>query len=65
MTSYLHLTGYIFLLKKKKQASDSKLYLLDNEFLSRQLPGEVVDHLKFENHNEGTQYLHGIFQKTG
>jgi hypothetical protein len=38
-------------------------HLLDVEFLSRQLPGEVVEHLKHENHNEGTQYLHGFFQK--
>lgn len=41
-----------------------KLEFLDTEFLSRQLPSEVVNDLKYENHNEGTQYLHGIFQKT-
>jgi hypothetical protein len=40
------------------------LKFLDTEFLSRQLPGEVAVSLKHENHNEGTQYLHGIFQKT-
>ena len=48
----------------KNILSDNKLCMLDNEFLSRQLPTEVADNLKFENHNEGTQYLQGIFQKT-
>ena len=43
---------------------DSKLYLLDKDFLSRPLPSEVADSLRSENHNEGDQYLHGIFQKT-
>jgi len=40
------------------------LLLLDKEFASRQLPIEVADALKYENHNSGNQYLHGIFQKT-
>lgn len=40
------------------------LSLLDKEFASRVLPAEVVDALKYENHNDGTQYLQGIFQKT-
>lgn len=39
------------------------LILLDNEFVSRQLPDEVAEILTNENHNEGNQYLHGIFQK--
>ena len=38
--------------------------LLDTEFLSKQLPLEIAQNLKFENHNKGSQYLHGIFQKT-
>jgi hypothetical protein len=40
------------------------LSFLDKEFASRQLPDEVVEELKYENHNDGSQYLHGIFQKT-
>lgn len=40
------------------------LSLLDKEFASRQLPDEVAEALTSENHNEGSQYLHGIFQKT-
>jgi hypothetical protein len=39
------------------------LSFLDKEFASRQLPDEVIEELKHENHNEGNQYLHGIFQK--
>lgn len=39
------------------------LSFLDKEFASRQLPEEFVESMKFENHNEGSQYLHGIFQK--
>ncbi len=50
--------------KIKNILTDNRLCLLDNEFLSRQLPSEIADNLKFENHNEGTQYLQGIFQKT-
>jgi hypothetical protein len=26
-------------------------------------PVEVAENLKYENHNEGNQYLHGIFQQ--
>lgn len=40
------------------------LTLLDKEFASKQLPEEIIDALKYENHNDGTQYLQGIFQKT-
>lgn len=40
------------------------LSLLDKEFASRQLPYEVAEALKNENHNQGNQYLHGMFQKT-
>ena len=40
------------------------LSLLDKDFASRLLPEEVVESLKNENHNDGNQFLHGIFQKT-
>lgn len=40
------------------------LTLLDKEFARKQLPDEVIEALKDENHNDGIQYLHGIFQKT-
>lgn len=42
----------------------SNLYLFDKDFLSKPLPGEIANSLKTESHNEGSQYLHGIFQKT-
>ena len=42
---------------------DHKLSLLDQELVSKQLPSEIVRSLKSENHNDGSQYLHGIFQK--
>jgi hypothetical protein len=42
---------------------NANLSMIDQEFASRPLPEEVVDQLKNENHNEGNQYLHGIFQK--
>ena len=41
-----------------------KLNLLDKEFVCRPLPNEVIEALKYENHNEGNQYLHGLFQVT-
>ncbi len=41
-----------------------KLDLIDKEFASRILPNEVVENMKYENHNEGNQYLHGLFQMT-
>jgi len=41
-----------------------KLSLLEKEFASRQLPDEVIESLRYENHNDGEQYLQGIFQKT-
>ena len=40
------------------------LSLLDKEFASKQLPHEIVEALRNENHNDGSQYLHGTFQKT-
>jgi hypothetical protein len=40
------------------------LTFLDKEFASRQLPDEVIEELKYENHNNGSLYLHGLFQKT-
>jgi hypothetical protein len=39
-----------------------QLILLDKEFVCRPLPAEVIEALKYENHNEGNQYLHGLFQ---
>jgi hypothetical protein len=47
----------------KQILQQNNCHLLNKEFLSRQLPGEVVEDLKHENHNEGTQYFHGLFQK--
>jgi len=41
-----------------------KLILLDKEFVCRPLPNEVIEALKYENHNDGKQYLHGLFQVT-
>jgi hypothetical protein len=41
-----------------------KLNLFDKEFACKPLPNEVVEVLKGENHNQGTQYLHGLFQVT-
>lgn len=38
--------------------------LLDQEFASKKLPDEVIEVMKGKNHNEGIQYLQGIFQKT-
>ena len=48
----------------KSILSRQHLSLLDKEFASRQLPDEIVEALKNENHNDGSQYLQGIFQKT-
>jgi len=39
------------------------LTLIDKEFACRLLPDEVTENLRRENHNEGNQYLHGLFQK--
>jgi hypothetical protein len=41
-----------------------RLTLLDKEFAGRPLPDDVAENLTLENHNKGSQYLHGIFQKT-
>jgi hypothetical protein len=41
-----------------------RLKLINQEFASRQLPKEIADSLRGENHNKGDQYLHGLFQKT-
>lgn len=38
--------------------------LLEKEFASKKLPDDVIEVLKGENHNDGIQYLQGIFQKT-
>lgn len=40
------------------------LLLLDKDLASKPLPKEIAEVLHYENHNEGTQYLQGIFQKT-
>lgn len=40
------------------------LNLLDKEFACKLLPSEVIEALNGENHNEGNQYLHGLFQVT-
>jgi hypothetical protein len=41
-----------------------KLQIVDKDFTCKLLPDEVVENLKDENHNEGNQYLHGLFQVT-
>ena len=43
---------------------DHKLHLIDREFACKLLPDEVVENLKYENHNQGNKYLHGLFQVT-
>lgn len=48
----------------KSILSRNNLSLLDKEFASRQLPDEIAEALQYENHNDGNQYLLGIFQKT-
>ena len=42
----------------------NNLSLLDKEFASRRLPDAVIEALRYDNHNDGEQYLQGIFQKT-
>jgi hypothetical protein len=42
---------------------DNNIQLLDKAFLCTQLPAEIAADLENENHNQGTQYLHGSFQK--
>ncbi len=46
-----------------KIVAENNLSIIDKEFASRLLPVEVAQHIKYENHNEGNQYLHGLFQK--
>ena len=48
----------------KNILEDHKLALLDQELVSKPLPTEIAESLRHENHNDGIQYLHGIFQKT-
>lgn len=48
----------------KSILSQQNLSLLDKKFASKQLPDEIVEALRNDNHNNGNQYLHGIFQKT-
>jgi hypothetical protein len=40
------------------------LFLIDSDLACRPLPEEIALQLESENHNEGRQYLHGIFQKS-
>lgn len=47
----------------KSILTENRLSFLEKEFVSRMLPMEVAEELKYENHNDGNQYLHGIFQK--
>lgn len=42
---------------------ENDVHLLNRHFASKYLPDEVAESIKLENHNEGVQYLHGIFQK--
>lgn len=42
----------------------SNLTLIDQEFASRPLPETIVESMRGENHNFGSQFLHGLFQKT-
>lgn len=44
--------------------ANNNLTLVDKEFASKPLPVEIAENLQYENHNEGNQYLHGLFQKT-
>lgn len=47
----------------RKILAKQNLILLSSDFASRLLPIEITENLKGENHNDGNQYLHGIFQK--
>lgn len=47
----------------KSILQNNNLSLLDKEFASQRLPDEIIEALKNENHNDGNQYLQGIFQK--
>jgi hypothetical protein len=40
------------------------LSLIDQMFASESLPVELAEEMQKENHNSGSQYLHGLFQKT-
>lgn len=42
----------------------NQLQLLEKEVACRLLPDEVIEAMKDDNLNFGSQYLHGIFQKT-
>jgi hypothetical protein len=46
-----------------KLFSNNKLGLLATELAIQAMPKEVADEVQQENHNEGNQILHGIFQK--
>ena len=47
----------------KSMLIQNNITLLDKDYACRRLPVEIIDMLKYENHNEGDQYLQGIFQK--
>jgi hypothetical protein len=42
----------------------NNLNLIDQDFASRSLPEKIVKSMQAENHSIGSQYLHGLFQKT-
>jgi hypothetical protein len=44
--------------------SKNNLKVIDKEFAGKPLPKEIAEDLKHENHNQGNQYLHGLFQET-
>jgi hypothetical protein len=44
----------------KKLLHKYKLSIIDKDFAGKELPSEVVENM--ENLNEGTKYLHGLFQ---
>jgi hypothetical protein len=58
--------GQLFEIEKEieRLLLNHNLNLIDKEFACRILPTEIVKSSNYENHNEGEQYLHGIFQKT-
>jgi hypothetical protein len=65
MTGVINDTKLLAIAKEIKSIFNChNIDLVDKEFASRLLPIEVAKNLEGENHNEGNQYLHGLFQKT-
>lgn len=48
----------------KELLNKHQVTLLDKDFVCQPLPDEIAEALRYENHNTGSQFLHGIFQKT-